>query len=96
MKKLPDILNTKCTGCTVNDANDVYMMNTASFPCEGCAIKEFIMLLEDAKRHDFVGSPFNGKANLRQWIISYATNERPIINNLHAIALIEHYGLNKS
>lgn len=87
------ILDTRCTGCDTNDANDVYM--NGGFPCEGCALKEFIIILEEAKRKRFRVSPFDGKANLRHWIISYATNKHPIINNLHAITLIEYYGLNE-
>ncbi|MEE9214868.1 MAG: hypothetical protein V3U54_08760 [Thermodesulfobacteriota bacterium] len=88
MNQLPDILNVECTGCQAS----LQKRLGVGMPCSGCEIKELMDALNKAKA---MGYPIYDKKYLIQWIIGRASQPMPTINNLHAIALVEHYELNR-
>lgn len=85
MDKLSDILNTNC---------NVFPCSESAWPCTGCVMRDFLYIIEDARNHNFKGSFYYSKKYLMNQILDYAS-ENPVVTNLHAIALIDHYELNK-
>jgi len=91
MNKLPDILNVECTGCQAS----LQINLGVGMPCNGCEIRNLSRAIERSKERGFKQYPYDTKPYLMQWIIGRASSPMPTITNLHAIALVDHYELNK-